>query len=214
MKIAVSLIIMLTGLAGNCRAQNMMEWETQLRESLEKMSARLASTISTSVVPDKVFRVEDFGAVGDGQSINSQAINRAIMLKDSDLWRMQEYANCEEVIVQNITVANPSREGGDGINMHGCRNVIIRGCLINAESNALEFTPLGSRSIENVLVEDCKFFSNGAAIKWGNTFWKSSSIFRNVLIRNVTLGGPSQDMPSRRTGPSQRGIDLSVTTGD
>lgn len=49
-----------------------------LRSSLEKMAENLAATLKPWPVPDRVFRVAYFGAIGDGKTINSAAIQKAI----------------------------------------------------------------------------------------------------------------------------------------
>ena len=49
-----------------------------LHASLEKMAANLKANLKPWLVPDRVFRVADFGAVGDGKTVNSAAIQKAI----------------------------------------------------------------------------------------------------------------------------------------
>ena len=49
-----------------------------LHASLEKMAAGLTATLKPWPVPHRVFKVADFGAIGDGKTVNSAAIQRAI----------------------------------------------------------------------------------------------------------------------------------------
>jgi polygalacturonase len=49
-----------------------------LQASLEKMAAGLTATLKPWPVPARVFRITDFGAIGDGKTVNSAAIQKAI----------------------------------------------------------------------------------------------------------------------------------------
>ncbi len=330
MKFAAFFFVLLAAEICTCRAQEKLEWETQLHASLNMMAERLTSRFTPWVVPNRVFRVEDFGAVADGKTLNTSAINSTIdacssqgggvvqfsngdyvsgtvvlksgvmlevaagsrllgstnladfpvsrtvtdpehkqalifaegrerigirgpgeiggrgpfdpltedprpvnwepapwrpylihlvdskkvvidgiTLKDSGLWQMQDYANCDEITLQGITVANPSREKCDGINIDGCRNVIVRNCLVYSEGRGLFFHGLTTKPTENVLVENSKFFGTGPMLQYG----PSSGIFRNVLIRNVEIGGSTEDMPSWRKWPAFTGISWEVAEG-
>jgi Glycosyl hydrolases family 28 len=48
------------------------------RLSLEKMATTLTETLKPWPVPDRVYRVEDFGAIGDGVAMNTGALQHAI----------------------------------------------------------------------------------------------------------------------------------------
>jgi polygalacturonase len=54
------------------------EWEAPLRASLEKMADHLTATLKPWPVPDRVFNVANFGAVGDGTTLNTTALQKAI----------------------------------------------------------------------------------------------------------------------------------------
>jgi polygalacturonase len=49
-----------------------------LRASLEAMAAKLTATLEPWPVPNRVFRIADFGALGDGKTVNTAAIQKAI----------------------------------------------------------------------------------------------------------------------------------------
>jgi alpha-L-fucosidase 2 len=53
-------------------------WETTLRANLEAMVQTLEATVVPWTVPDRTFRPEDFGAVADGATMNTTAIQAAI----------------------------------------------------------------------------------------------------------------------------------------
>jgi polygalacturonase len=53
-------------------------WDKSLRKSLDKMSDSLTTNLKPWIVPSKFYKVEDFGAVNDGKTINTTAIQHAI----------------------------------------------------------------------------------------------------------------------------------------
>jgi hypothetical protein len=64
--------------------------------------------------------------------------------------------------------------------------------------------------MENVLVEDSKFYSTCNAIKYGTN---SAGIFRNVLVRNVEAGGPDPKWPTFQHRPAEGGICWEAVDG-
>lgn len=308
-------------------------WEAPLRDSLEKMAARLTETLKPWHVPDRIFRVRDLGAVGDGMTLNTAAIQKAIdactaagggvvlvdkgdyvtgtidlksgvmleVAKDArllgstkiadypdripahqtvmDTWMqlkqsliyaencehigirgegvidgrgshqnfpgangigpvtgrpflirmidcrkvvvdgihlrnaaawMENYLNCDDVILQHLNVENQANWNNDGVDLDGCRNVIVRDCFINAEDDGLCFKGAGMRTMENVLVENSKIYSTCNAVKFGTD---SQGGFRNVLIRNIEIGGPTREMTSSLHRRSISGISWQAVDG-
>jgi polygalacturonase len=333
MKTSLFLALAAASLACSCSTQPNPGWEGRLHSRLDRMAARLTATLQPWTVPDRVVRVEDFGAVADGQTLNSAAINRAIeacstngggvvllsrgdyvsgtidlksgvmlevaagarllgstniadypdrvarrrtvmdsnmdmrqslifaegcqrigirgagvidgrgsprhfpgrattgrtpgrpfllrvidcrqvvmdgiTLKDAPCW-MENYLNCEDLILQHLKVENQANGNNDGIDIDGCRNVIVRGCFINSEDDGMCFKGASLRPMENVLVEDCKFYSTCNAIKFGTD---SQGDFRDVLVRNVEAGGPSADMRNLRHRRAISGISWEAVDG-
>lgn len=132
-----------------------------------------------------------------------------INLKDSPCW-MQNYLNCEDVLVDGIRVENQSNHNNDGLDIDSCRRVIVRNCFINSGDDALCFKGAGQRAMENILVENCQLFSSCNALKFGTD---SQGDFRNVLVRNVVLGGPASTMRSRKRRKSDGGISWEIVDG-
>lgn len=134
---------------------------------------------------------------------------RDINLKDSPCW-MQNYLNCEDLLIDGIRVENQSNHNNDGLDIDSCRRVIVRNSWINSGDDALCFKGAGQRPMENILVENCQFFSSCNALKFGSD---TQGDFRNVLVRNVVLGGPSDTMRSRKRRKSDGGISWEVVDG-
>ena len=54
------------------------DWQTPVRTELNAMADKLTATLKPWPVPARVFRVETYGAVADGQTVNTLALQRAI----------------------------------------------------------------------------------------------------------------------------------------
>ncbi len=132
-----------------------------------------------------------------------------IHLKNSAAW-MQNYLNCEEVIVRGITVENDGNWNNDGFDIDGCRNVLVRDTTVYSEDDGLCFKGAGLRVDENILVENCKFFSRANAMKFGTD---SEGSFRNVLVRNVEMGSPAIGMPVSNGGRAISGVSWQAVDG-
>jgi Glycosyl hydrolases family 28 len=132
-----------------------------------------------------------------------------ITLKDSACW-MQNYLNCENLILQHVTVDNQANWNNDGVDIDSCRNVIVRDCFINAEDDGMCFKGAGLKPMENVLVENCKFYSTCNPLKFGTD---SQGDFRNVLVRNCEVGGPSESMRAINRRKASSGISWEVVDG-
>lgn len=119
---------------------------------------------------------------------------QGLTLRDSACW-LQDYLNCDELLIEDLTVDNQANVNNDGCDIDGCRDVIVRNCLINAEDDALCFKLASERPTERVLVEKCRIYSTCNALKLGTD---TQSLCRDVLVRDVELGGPDPSMPSLR----------------
>jgi polygalacturonase len=125
-----------------------------------------------------------------------------IHLRDSASW-MEDYLNCDDLILQGIKVDNQANYNEDGFDIDGCRNVIVRNCLINSHDDGMCFKGAGLRTMENVLVENCTAYSDCNALKFGTD---SEADFRNVLIRNIKTGGVPEELPAFKRRLALSGI--------
>jgi len=132
-----------------------------------------------------------------------------IHLKDSPCW-MQNYLNCEDLLIDGIHVENQANHNNDGLDIDGCRRVIVRNCFINSEDDGLCFKGASQRPTENVLVENSQIFSSCNALKFGTD---SQGDFRNVLVRNVVLGGASDAMRAFHRRKADGGISWETVDG-
>lgn len=130
-------------------------------------------------------------------------------LKDAACW-MQSYLNCEDLLIERLTVENQANFNNDGIDIDGCRQVIVRSCYVNAEDDALCFKGASERPTQDVLIEGCRLYSTSNALKFGTD---SQGSFRRVLARNLELGGPSDAMRALRRRRAESGISWESVDG-
>lgn len=134
---------------------------------------------------------------------------RDIHLRSAPCW-MQNYLNCDDVLIEHINVENQVNHNNDGLDIDGCRRVIVRDCFINAEDDALCFKGASQRPMRDVLVENCRLYSTCNALKFGTD---SQGDFSRVLVRNVEIGGVPADLPATRRKRADSGISWEVVDG-
>jgi hypothetical protein len=142
--------------------------------------------------------------------IDSRQVDvRDLLLKDSPCW-MQNYLNCDDLLIENLRVQNQANFNNDGCDIDGCRRVIVSNCQINSEDDGLCFKGAAQRPTQDVLVENCRIYSTTNAVKLGTD---SQSDFRNVLLRKLQIGGPSVDLPAVNRRRSESGISWEIVDG-
>lgn len=134
---------------------------------------------------------------------------QGLHLKDSAAW-MQNYLGCEDVLIERIHVENQANYNNDGIDIDGCRHVIVRNCFINSEDDGICFKGSSERPTEHVLIENCRVYSTSNALKFGTD---SEAPFRRVLARNLELGGPAPAMRALRRRRAESGISWESVDG-
>ncbi len=138
-----------------------------------------------------------------------QVVVEDITLRNAACW-MQNYLNCEDLIFQRMQVINHVNYNNDGLDIDGCRRVIIRDCFINSEDDALCFKGAGLRPTEDVLIENSTFFSTCNALKIGTD---TQGDFRRIYARNLRLGGIPDHLVSLRRQQASTGITLATVDG-
>lgn len=107
-----------------------------------------------------------------------------ITLKDPGSWN-QTYDQCQNILVDSMTVDSKSYWNNDGIDIVDCKDVVIRNSHFDAADDAICFKSHDANAIcENVLVENCTARSSASGLKFGTV---SRGGFRNFVIRNLTV---------------------------
>lgn len=136
---------------------------------------------------------------------------QGITLRSSAAW-MQNYLACKDIIIDGIKVINTnSNYNCDGLDPDGCKNVIIRNCYIESHDDAMCLKSASGQANENILIENCKFYSTCNAFKFGTD---TQGDFRNIYARNLLLGSltdPSSNFLKRND--CSTGITLETVDG-
>ncbi|MGI6107412.1 MAG: glycoside hydrolase family 28 protein [Lachnospiraceae bacterium] len=103
----------------------------------------------------------------------------------------ENYLNCENVLLENLIVESQCNYNNDGVDLDGCRNVIVRNCRISSGDDSICFKGASQRETNRVLVENCTCLTSCNAIKIGTD---TQGDFRNIFVRNCTAGGVSEEM--------------------
>ncbi len=130
-------------------------------------------------------------------------------MKDSPCW-MQNYLNCEDLLMEDLVIENQANFNNDGIDIDGCRRAIVRRCWVNSEDDAMCFKGASQRPGEDILVENCRFYSQTNGVKFGTD---SEGDFRNVLVRDCEVGGPTALMNAARHRRTDGGIAWECVDG-
>ena len=132
-----------------------------------------------------------------------------ITLKDSACW-MQNYLNCDRLLIENITVDNQANFNNDGIDIDGCRKVIVRNSHVQSGDDALCFKGCAQTPTEDVLIENNTLISSCNALKIGTD---TQGTFCNFLVRNCRLGGTTEDMRHIKPLGADSGISWEMVDG-
>jgi polygalacturonase len=112
-----------------------------------------------------------------------------ITLKNSANW-MQHYLDCEKVRLHKLNVFNHANRNNDGIDIDGCKDVVISDCIVDADDDALCLKGTGGRGCEDVTVTNCILGSNCNSLKFGT---ETTGGFKNITVANCILKAASQE---------------------
>ena len=104
-------------------------------------------------------------------------------LRNSGVWN-QHYLNCEDVRINNITVYNHSNRNNDGIDIDGCRRVVLSNSILDSDDDCITLKSTGPAACEDIVISNCVVSSFCNAIKAGT---ESSGGFRNISISNCVI---------------------------
>lgn len=107
---------------------------------------------------------------------------RGITLRESACW-VQYYRDCERLLIEKVRVHTMAAFTNDGLDIDGCRDVVVRDCDIDSEDDALCLKS-SRRVCEKILIENCRLRSSCNALKFGTASFKG---FRNITVRNLEV---------------------------
>jgi len=134
---------------------------------------------------------------------------QGVRLRNAGSW-MQHYRNCDRLTIRDIAVFNHVSYNNDGLNVDSCRDVVIAGCMVDSDDDAIVLKSLSLKPCENVAISDCVISSHCNSIKMGT---ESGGGFRNITVTNCTICSPrySKVIYGRQRGLA--GIALEIVDG-
>lgn len=107
-----------------------------------------------------------------------------ITLKNSASW-VQNYKECENVVIDSMTVHSNCYWNNDGIDIVDSKKVSITNSYFNAADDAICLkSEISDGSCEDIRVENCTLRSSANGFKLGTG---SVGGFRNIKVRNLTV---------------------------
>jgi polygalacturonase len=132
-----------------------------------------------------------------------------VRLRDAGSW-MQHYRNCDRLTIRDIAVFNHVSYNNDGLNIDSCRDVVITGCTVDSDDDAVVLKSLSLKPCENITISNCIISSHCNSIKMGT---ESGGGFQNIAVTNCTICSPrySKVIYGRQRGLA--GIALEIVDG-
>ena len=134
-----------------------------------------------------------------------------VTMQNSGIWN-QHYLDCENIFIDHIRVYNHSNRNNDGIDLDGCRQVVLSNSLFDSDDDGITLKSTGAAPCEDIAITNCIASSFCNAIKCGT---ESTGGFKNIAITNcivrpsACLTAPIWKTP--RNG--QAGIALEIVDG-
>ncbi|MDD3321053.1 MAG: glycoside hydrolase family 28 protein [Paludibacter sp.] len=156
--------------------------------------------ISEMNVPETLKSIEDFEAVHDflrpvmvSFYECKNVLLQGVLFQNSPAWNLHPLM-CENVIVDNVNVRNPSySQNGDGIDLESCKNSIIVNSTFDCGDDGIciksgkdEDGRRHGRPCENLIVENCTVFKGHGGFVVGS---EMSGGVRNIKVSNCSFLG-------------------------
>ena len=109
---------------------------------------------------------------------------RDLTLRDAACW-VQTYRDCEDLVLEGLTVRSTTYWNNDGIDLYDCRRVVVRDCDIDCSDDAICLKSAApGKFCEDILVESCRLRASASAFKMGTS---SHGGFRRITVRGLRI---------------------------
>ena len=128
-----------------------------------------------------------------------------VHLDDSAGWTLQLY-ECDGALVDGCVItSDPAGPNTDGIDISGCRDVLIRSCRIQCGDDAIVAFPSENRDCEGVIVDGCAIESLCVAFKAYNWSGYPGAV-RDLIFSHSVVRGTNRVLGvyAHRGGPIER----------
>jgi hypothetical protein len=130
-----------------------------------------------------------FGGDLDGRPRNILLIScsmvriEGVRMLNSGMWN-QHYLDCQDLTIDRIAVYNHSNRNNDGLDLDGCRRVVVANSVFDSDDDGITLKSTGPAMTEDVVITNCIVSSFCNAIKAGT---ESTGGFRNIAISNCVV---------------------------
>lgn len=136
---------------------------------------------------------------------------RGITLKESGFWN-QHYLQCTDVVIDSVRVHSLYGINNDGLDIDSCCRVIVRGCRIDSQDDAIVLKCGTMAPCCNVLVTDCITTTHANHFKLGT---ESHGGFENIHACNLIMLHSERPVSDHVIGGDYRGASgLSIGAVD
>lgn len=144
------------------------------------------------------------------QLINCKNVRiEGLNMRNSGGW-MQHYLACKNLIIKNINVYNHCNYNNDGIDIDGCHDVIVSGCIVDSDDDGICLKSTSPASCKNVIISDCVVKSHCNALKMGT---ETTGGFQNISITNCLVSPSADPDPLYGTLHGQSAISVEMVDG-
>jgi polygalacturonase len=115
-----------------------------------------------------------------------------LTVKDGAMWNVVPFET-DSLIIRNITINSNIAANRDGIDIVDCHHVLIEGCKIYVDDDAICPKSGHVRGVQDLIVRNCEIQKSGRAsgIKCGTLGYGSfkDMLFEDITINDVNLAG-------------------------
>lgn len=108
-----------------------------------------------------------------------------VTLRNPACWTFH-LLNCEDVVVRDIRLNSNANRNNDGIDVDGGKRILITGCNINSEDDAIVLKSFTRETVSDIVISDCILTSTCSALKIGT---ETVGNFENITINNCVIYG-------------------------
>ncbi len=144
------------------------------------------------------------------QLINCKNVRiEKVTMLNSGGW-MQHYLACKNLQIRAINVYNHCNYNNDGIDIDGCRNVVISDCIVDSDDDGIVLKSTSPEPCKDVVISNCVVKSHCNALKLGT---ESTGGFQNIVISNCTVSPSADTTPVYGTVLGQSAISVEMVDG-
>ncbi|MDW8274067.1 MAG: glycosyl hydrolase family 28 protein [Chitinophagales bacterium] len=107
----------------------------------------------------------------------------SISFRTAPHWMVHLF-DCDTIYISRLNIFNHGFGSNDGINIDGCRNVLIEDCDIDSNDDPIVVKTHSPAPAEHILVRNCTVATYERAVKVGN---ESCGPMRNIRFQNIMV---------------------------